>query len=377
MQGKKVFLLGYHGRRNIGDDAICVSLIETLGKLFNPETMLYVYTKEGYIKQNFRKEKGLQIRFTSSLVSALKSLINSQVVIVDGGDHLHDYGHFLKRLKIFVAFFTLAILTKVFFKKLLIINGGFRATKGISLAFLKMILSLTCCVSVRDGDSFALVSKYACKQPQRGFDTAILLDYKCQSIVDTHKKSVGFSIAPVFSNFFLKPEKDEALAKVIARDVNTLLHKAKNINLYFLAFNTDPKVGDLNIIRKITLMLDEEVLERIKLIAYSGDISDFLSKFSRLDVVVCCKYHSVIFSYLLGKPILVINYHPKNAALARKIGLSSRCLVSLEHVFAGKLGLMLPELVSSPEEFKTTLPVYEARRRALNGIQKCMACVLQ
>ena len=376
MQGRKVFLLGYHGRRNIGDDTICVSLTETLGKLFNPKTLLYVYTKEGYIKQNFTKEESLQIHFTSSFVRILKALMNSQVVVIDGGDHLIVYGHFLKSLEIFVAFFILAILTKMSFKKLLIINGGFRATTGIGLAFLKMILGLTCCVSVRDSDSFALASEYLCKQPEKGFDTAVLLNYSYQSMADANKKNVGFSITPVFSNFFLKPEKDKALAKVIARNVNDALHNIKNLNLYFLAFNTDSKVGDLNLIRKIMRMLDVEVLGRIKLIAYTGNISDFLSKFSLLDAIVCCKYHSIIFSYLLQKPMVVINYHPKNAALAREIGLSNGCLVSLENVFAGKLGLMLPALVNSPEKFKAKLPVYEARRRALNGIQKCLACTM-
>jgi len=377
MQGRKVFLLGYHGRRNIGDDAICVSLVKTLESLFRFKIFLYVYTKEGYIKQDFTKEEGLQIHFTSSFVSVLKALIDSHVVIIDGGDHLHDYGHFLKRLKIFVAFFAFAILTKISFKKFLIINGGFRATSGIGLAFLKMILSLTCCVSARDNDSFALVSKYVCKQPEKGFDTAILLNYSCQSMADAYKKNVGFSVTPVFSNFFLKPEKDEALAKIIARDVNDVLHNLRNINFYFLAFNTDSKVGDLTLIRKIMRMLDAEVLGRVKLIAYTGNISDFLSKFSRLDAVVCCKYHSIVFSYLFQKPMIVINYHPKNAALVREIRLHRKSLLSLEDIFDGKLALLLSELINNPKQFKTQLPINEAKRRAFNGIQRPLNTILK
>jgi len=364
----KIFLFGYHGKRNIGDDIICVSLVEVLRKLFNTKVLLYVYTKERYIKQNLKKEVNLQIYFVSSIINVLKALISSNVVIIDGGDHLHDYGNFLKRLKIFVTFLMLAFFTKISFKKLLIINNGFRATRGISLAFLKMILNLAYYVSVRDGDSFALISEYVSKQSQRGFDTAVLFDYHWKSIVGTDNRNVGFSITPVFSNFFLKPEKDNILAKVIARDVNNILHNMKNINLYFLAFNTDPKVGDLTFIRKIVRMLNIEILERVKLIVYSGNIFKFLSKFSQLDFVVCCKYHSVIFSYLFGKPMVVINYHPKNATLAREIGLSSHCIVSLEEIFAGKIGLILPELVNNPEKFKAKLPIYLAKRRALRGI---------
>ncbi|MCR8501819.1 MAG: polysaccharide pyruvyl transferase family protein, partial [Candidatus Korarchaeota archaeon] len=125
-------------------------------------------------------------------------------------------------------------------------------------------------------------------------------------------------------------------------------------------------------------MLDAEALERVRLIVYNGDIYDFLLKFSNLDAVVCCKYHSVIFSYLLGKPMLVINYHPKNIALVREISLPDHCLITLDDIFAGKLAMMMIELINKPEEFKAKLPIYEAKRKAFNGIQRCiMACISQ
>jgi polysaccharide pyruvyl transferase WcaK-like protein len=373
----KIFLLGYHGKRNFGDDIICITLIKTLRQLLSTKVSFYVYTKENYIRQNFSEEENKQIYFVSSIGDILRALISSHIVIVDGGDHLHDYGNFIKTFKVFVIFLMLAIFTKILFKKLLIINNGFRATRSISLAFLKIILNLACCVSVRDSNSFSLISNYIHKRSQLGFDTAILLNYSREPIVNLDNKgvsniSVGFSITPVFSNFFLKPGKDDNLAEVIAKDLNKVFLNMKNIDLYFLAFNTDPKVGDLAIIRKIIKMLNANVLERSKLIAYSGNIIEFISKFSQLDVAVCCKYHSIVLSYLFEKPMVIIDYHPKNAALAREIGLPSYCIISLDEIFTGKLSSILLQLLDIPEKFKAKAPIYEAKRRALEGILKCL-----
>jgi len=378
MRRNKIFLFGYHGRRNIGDDVVCVSLVKTLEKLFKFRALLYVYTNEKYIIKNFVRENGSDIYFTSSFASNLKALMGSQTVIIGGGDYLDDYGHFLKRLQIFAQLFAFGILTKISAKKFLIINGGFRARTRIGLVFIKIILGFTYCVSTKDGDSLSLLLKYVNKRPEKGFDTAVLLDYShsCQRRAETEIKNIGLSITPVFSNFFLKPYKDEALAKAIARTVENLVHNMKNVNFCFLALNTDVRVGDLKLIRKIMLMLDEEALRRVKLVAYNGNISDFISKCSQLDAIVCCKLHSIIFSYMLQKPMIVINYHPKNAGLAREIGLSSHCLVSLEDVFTGKLGSMISALVNTPEEFRDRLPISEARERAFNGVQKCMDCVM-
>lgn len=373
----KVFLFGYHGKGNIGDDAICISLIEALGKTLKKNTIIYVYTKQAYLKENLNKENELQIYFVSSFISIFKAFMDSRVIIIDGGDHIHDYGIFLQTSKIFLVYFTIAILTKIFFKKLIIINNGFRAKSRIGLAFLKMILNITYCFSVRDNDSYTLISKYVLKQPKRGFDTAILLNSLSHYTGDIDSKNIGFSITPVFSNFFMNPEKDDTLAKIISRNINDFLYDMKNVNLHFLALNMDSTVGDLNIIRKIMELLDKEILGRVKLITYTGNISDFLSQFSKLDAIICCKYHSIIFSYLFDKPMVVIDYHPKNAALVREIDLTNKALLSLEDVFNGKLGLVLPELLKDPKEFRAKFPVYEAKRRAINGIQKCVVCAKQ
>jgi len=376
---------GCHGARNVGDDAICISLTKTLEKIFDYETTIYVYTKESYIEKSFNEVERSRIRFVSSITQTLCAFLRSKTVIIDGGDHIHDYGAILKRLKVLAAFFLFALATRLTLKKLFVINGGFRATTAIGLLLLRMILSLVSCVSTRDKDAFKLVSKYVPERSRIGFDTSVLMNYDLGENNTTSfswsslngkavGKNIGISVSPVFSNFFSTPEKDELLVRAISKDIQELLINLKNVNFYFLAFNGKPRGEDLDLIKRITLAIDSTLHDRVKLIAYGGNISAFISKLSSLDAMVCWKYHSIIFSYLLRKPMIIINYHPKNAALANEISLSDRAVLSLEDILNGKLRYMLLELLKDSQKFKARLPIDEAKQRALSGIVKCISC---
>jgi hypothetical protein len=55
-------------------------------------------------------------------------------------------------------------------------------------------------------------------------------------------------------------------------------------------------------------------------------VSGLLSKMSRMDYVVTCRFHGVVFAHLLNKPVLAISHHPKVANLMNALGLSKYCV---------------------------------------------------
>ena len=381
-EDKKFFLIGSFGKRNIGDDLICLSLVETLKNMCKSEILLYISAKEQYFKQTLSSltSENIKIRFVNSFVGLLKAFANSKFIVIGGGDYIGDYGHLLIRFRGYIKMMLLTFLTKLFFKKLLLINNGFWIVTRSGLAFLKIILNLTHRVSVRDRLSYNLIKSFTGRKLVKGFDTAVLLGswgryFKCSSknnVSNGSIRNIGLSITPVFYNSFLNAKKDEILAEVIAKDINEILSNIKNINLHFVAFNTHPKVGDLKIIRKVMSMIDTNHLGRIRLIANTGTISNFLSKFLHLDAMICCKYHSIILSYLFEKPMIVIGYHPKNEALVYEIGLSEKAYLSLEDVLQGRIRCRLLELLNYPDQFRAKLPVSEAKRRSFDGILSCI-----
>ena len=369
---KKVFIIGSTGKNNFGDDAICFSLINILRNRFRSKLLLYVYTKNEYFKRNFEEKQNAHVRFVSTFTQIFKAFIKSEFIIIGGGDYVGDFGPFLHIIRTFGLFLSLAILSKMLFKKFIMVNQGFHVSTRFGMAFTRLIITLCYCTSVRDSSSFLLVSKYTCKKSLRGFDTAILLetDYQprngksCQTV-----KNVGFSITP---SFYLDHQKKELLAGAIARDINKILDNIEKINIYFLAFNTDPKEGDLSLINLIRQKLNINMQARIGLILYKHTIAHFLSQFQKLDAIICCKYHSIIFSYLFKKPMIVIGYHPKNIALIIDIDLPKRAFLSLEDILSGKLYEMLLELVKNPKQYEAKLPLYIAKRMAFSGVLNCI-----
>jgi polysaccharide pyruvyl transferase WcaK-like protein len=217
-----------------------------------------------------------------------------------------------------------------------------------------------------------LVSKYTNKKVFMGFDTAILLEdfiLVRNKVTNEAIKNIGFSFKPCFSSNL----KNDYLTEAITKEISKILDNIGKINIWFLAFNTSSKEdeSDLILMKKIMQKLPAKTQKHLRMITYRGDINNFLLQLSRLDAVICCKYHSIIFSYLLKKPMLVIAYHPKDVALVADIGLPENPLF-LEDILNGKVYEALLVLLNNPRRYEPSLPLYEAKRRALNGILGCM-----
>jgi polysaccharide pyruvyl transferase WcaK-like protein len=115
--------------------------------------------------------------------------------------------------------------------------------------------------------------------------------------------------------------------------------------------------------------------KRIKVIAYDGKIYDFLQDFCRLNFVICCKYHSILLSYLFEKPMIVLCFHPKNFALVNDIKLPKKSLCSASDILNGRFYSFLLELLNDFNSFKAEYSMYEAKKRAIAGILHCINVV--
>jgi polysaccharide pyruvyl transferase WcaK-like protein len=62
----------------------------------------------------------------------------------------------------------------------------------------------------------------------------------------------------------------------------------------------------------------------------ASSLEELLFQMSRFDVVVTCKFHGVVFSHLLEKPVVALSYMPKIDYLMRAVGQGRYCL-DIEH----------------------------------------------
>jgi polysaccharide pyruvyl transferase WcaK-like protein len=89
---------------------------------------------------------------------------------------------------------------------------------------------------------------------------------------------------------------------------------------------------------------------------------DLLATMSRMDYVVTCRFHGVIFAHLLNKPVLAIAHHPKVTALMAGLKLSDYC-VDIRDFDADLLADRFTSMINNAEEIKCRMSVSLTRNR--------------
>jgi len=56
-----------------------------------------------------------------------------------------------------------------------------------------------------------------------------------------------------------------------------------------------------------------------------NNVSDLFSQIASTDLVIATRFHNVLFSILLDKPVISVSYNPKNDALMSEMGLAEYC----------------------------------------------------
>jgi polysaccharide pyruvyl transferase WcaK-like protein len=85
-----------------------------------------------------------------------------------------------------------------------------------------------------------------------------------------------------------------------------------------------------------------------------GTVDELLSVIASVDFVVTSRYHGVVLSHVLQKPVLAISYHPKVNALMDNMNLTEFC-VDIDTFAPGLLQAKFEDLVSSADHIRTRM----------------------
>ena len=98
----------------------------------------------------------------------------------------------------------------------------------------------------------------------------------------------------------------------------------------------------------------------------NGSVHEFLSQLSTTDLVVATRFHSVLMSLLLSKPVIAISFHHKCSSLMSDMGLSEYC-EDINEMNADALIAKFEALVRHADELEHTIgPRIEDARCALD-----------
>ena len=228
--------------------------------------------------------------------------------------------------------FKFSVLTKLANRKLLFVNvGAGPLDSSLSKTFIRWSVGMADYVSFRDVQSQSLVYRSGVKRQTYVFpDSAYALDvshYENGNAANTSKLCVGLN--PIgFCDPRIWPKKDNGT-------YSQYLDKVTALSLWLLSLNYRLKIfsGEVSVDRYALEDLKERLSNSLSpadideiCVPPSRTVEDLLVEMSGFDFVVTSKFHGVVFSHLLAKPVLALSYHNKIDDLMRAVGHSRYCL---------------------------------------------------
>ncbi len=357
----KIFLFGYFGWYNIGDDSIGLSILKELFDKY-PTAEFLVTTNNPYFISENKIQKATPIEF--NFLSILKALIKADRFIISGGTHLQDEDKFIFLvLKTFLFFSIISICANFLGKPpILLANGIGPVTRQWAKFLLKIVLINSQFIIVRDSISYDFVCSFGLNNKcLLGFDPAILLINRYKFIYNENynNKYLGISLIPFNSIYAGDPSKDEFIINTFVIALKRILSENEDIFLKLFAFRSGNRHSD----EKIVVQLSNELNQysnRINIIVYNGNIHQFLIEIASCYAFIGMRYHSSLFAYLFCKPLILIDYQEKCRGLARDIAINKRSIISIKLINFSIMTKKIDEMIHYPLNYSADLPIIVA-----------------
>jgi polysaccharide pyruvyl transferase CsaB len=356
----KIFLIGWFGAGNIGDEAILLSELLSIRERregvrfyilsFNPrrterltanipevEKIVRMGTKKNFFKSDF---KGL-----------LDTFRRVDTVVIGGGGIFQDIYNYYP-----IPFFTIMALATKFFRKLLVFYsvGIGPVNTSIGKKMCRIAANSADVLSVRDEESKDLLSGIGVtREIHVSADPVFLLksvwNEKVESIVRTRnivndKPVVGICVQDLLSW--------SNIDKKILADVLDTLAREKGARILFLPMGAyQDGWFSKETSEAVDVAASKEIADMIK-----GDYSiltddinpqELMSVIGRLDLIISMRLHGVIMGVVMGVPVIALTYReePKITNLMRRIGCeedlfyvdnlnAKRLLERIEYIFS-------------------------------------------
>ena len=318
------------------------------------------------------------VRETMFLVRSYRILRKLDLLVISGGGQIcelwggpwHVY-----------TLFKFSILVKIAGKRIYFLNVGAEPLNHwLTRFFAKSSIRLADYVSFRDAYSQSVVRGLGlkaktdvCADPAYALEVSNYLNGNSGELMT---QTVG--INPLaFCDPRIWPRKDQSVYDVYLEKLTRfslwLRQEGYNLKFFTTSANVDKyAVSDLK--QKLAKNsqsghLDERTFGRYSEAVqelYCDSVTEVLVEMSGCDYIVTSRYHGVIFSHLLGKPLIVLNYQAKSDVAMRAAGLGEYS-ADIEYFDPNWLIHAFSSLVHNCEIIKTkeerTVKVYMEKLR--------------
>lgn len=374
----QIFVTGYYGQRNTGDDALAATISWGIyrflhprricicsSRLVMPDGLPVFFLPRRLFKGHLRLSRALQ-------------LIKSQLWCFGGGSIFHDTlgVHLLKGVRNTIRRY------KRFRRRNRVIALGVSLGPVVTTAsqtLLADILEQLDFVAVRDLASLELASSLgAAEKCVLGFDPAVLLPDVGLPSVSLSKRTrdrPSVSVAPceyhrVVNDGLerLDDKRNKALAIALLE-----LSRFTDVSFKIFEFNGHEKIGDGRVVDEIARTLPSD---RTIVVPYFPNPLVAFEHIRTSACMVATRLHAAIFAFTAGVPIVVLCYHPKVKEFARYVGLAEQYVIDEDRADPEQIITAVSSVLNDPDKALPRMPLEVAKRRALDMFIKASSLYL-
>ncbi len=294
---KKIFIFGYYGFQNSGDEAILEAIIQQI-KTVLPDAELRALSYNARDTQSKHRIPAVSRNNFSQVIRAIRE---SDIVISGGGSILQD----VTSSRSLLYYSAIIYLAKLMDKKVMFYGNGFGPiNRPLNRMIIRFIVNKVDSITVRDFESKEYMKSLGVKKNiSVTADIALGLtgdkDEKIKQImlrenINREEKWVGISVRPW--------KNQEDYKKVIAKTADHLIGKNYRIVFIPMQFPTDVLVS-----REIAGLMEgqPQIIER----QYKP--RELIGLIGNLNFLLGMRLHSLIFAAMGGVPMVGLEYDVK------------------------------------------------------------------
>ena len=314
----KIYILGWYGKKNLGDDLMLAALIEKLILIYK-KPKIFVQADKKWCKKNKiinYKLEGLPFFSLVSKFPLVRTIIfrlfydwfiakNKIDLIILGG------GSTLKYHKVISNYHNIVLRCRTYNHNLKVIGCGVSIGPFLNNKSKKEFIKFNKVVDnwwVRDTRSNQLLNKLSItKNNFLGPDLAFLYFAKTKNLLLKKKNNKVKTIVVCLRSKVHENKQKKLLEELF----NFLCLNKKKYQVIFLNFCTYHKTSDSFFSRNMISELSLKKNISIKVIDYKDNIIKIFKIFKKADIIFAVRYHAVICSLLFKKTPFVFSYDQK------------------------------------------------------------------
>lgn len=302
---KSVFIFGYYGFENLGDEAILSSIVKMIQEK-SSDTEIFALSYNVKYTERTHKINGVSRNSIKDIFSAIR---NSDLVISGGGSLLQD----VTSSRSLIYYLAIISIAKILKKPVLFFCNGFGPIKkSLNKYLAKIVINKVDRIVLRDPRSKILMEEIGITRPiEVTSDATFCLDsvseVRVKEILEsesipTDKPLIGISVRPwsVGKDFI------NTMAKFGDYVAN------RDLEVVFIPMQAS-KDGEIS--REIIKHMEK----RAYILKNGYTPEEILGIIGSLDILVAMRLHALIFAAITEVPMIGLEYDPKVQAFLKMV----------------------------------------------------------